>query len=121
MIFRFVVALLLMYVMVTTSCKYDNKEDLNGKSSCDTSVVTYENIKKPLEQQCYGCHSGGFPGGNVSLQDYQSLKTYATQNRRILLGAVKHDGASPMPKGGQKWDACTIQKLEAWINQGMKP
>jgi len=25
-----------------------------------------------------------------------------------------------MPKGGEKWSECRVNKLKAWINQGMK-
>jgi len=45
-----------------------------------------------------------------------------TSNRPVLMGSVKQDGtASNMPKGGSKISACEINKLEAWVNQGMKP
>ncbi len=45
-----------------------------------------------------------------------------TQNRLRFMGSVKQDGtASNMPKGGSKISVCEINKLEAWVNQGMKP
>lgn len=118
----YVVLIALVVVIIThTSCYYDKQEDLYGAQTCDTAQLGYATIQTKLEQQCYGCHTANAPSGNVAIFDYPSLKSYVLNSKNTLLGSVKHTTASPMPKGGQKWDQCSINQLEAWINQGMKP
>ncbi len=112
---------LVLITLTFQSCYYDKADELYGEQVCDTAQVNYSGIQSKLEQQCYGCHTASAPSGNVAIYDYNSLKIFVNASKSTLLGSVKHTTASPMPKGGQKWDACTINKLEAWINQGMKP
>lgn len=109
------------FLCMFTSCTYDKHEDEYGKRSCDTSTIQYVDIQNRLETQCYGCHTESAPSGNIVMYDYSSLKTLVNNDKSTLLASIKHTTASPMPKGGQKWDVCAIEKLEAWINQGMKP
>ncbi len=106
---------------VVTSCTYDKQDLEYGKNTCDTSNIRYVDIQNRLETQCYGCHTESAPSGNVVMYDYNSLQTLVNKDKSTLLASIKHTYASPMPKGGQKWDMCNIEKLEAWINQGMKP
>jgi hypothetical protein len=110
-------------LVVFDSCYYDKSEELYGKGSCDTTTVAYaSNIAPIINRDCAGCHSGGSPSAGISLYDYTTVKNYMTSNRSVLMGSVKQDGtASNMPKGGSKISACEINKLEAWVNQGMKP
>ena len=110
-------------LVALNSCYYDKSEELYGKGSCDTTTVAYAaNIAPIINRDCAGCHSGGSPSAGISLYDYTSVKNYMTSNRLVLMGSVKQDGtASNMPKGGNKISTCEINKLEAWVNQGMKP
>jgi hypothetical protein len=108
-------------VALTTGCKYDNEEEFYGKRICDTSLVTYTALESKFEQQCFGCHMASAPSGNVAIYDYNSLKAFVNSSPNTLLGSISHTTASPMPKGGPKWDECDIKKVEAWINQGMQP
>ena len=66
-----------------------------------------------------GCTASNCHGSstNRSMANYQDAKAFAEFGR--LLGAIKHEaGFSPMPKGGSKLDACSIAKVEAWIDDG---
>ena len=101
------------------SCYYDNLEDLYPNTQpCDTINVSFsEDVWPVISSNCTGCHSGGAPSGNVSLEDYNDIVTAA--NNGSLLGTIKHlDGWSPMPKGGGKLPDCDIQQIETWINAG---
>lgn len=115
------IVVLSLGTLLISSCNYHKQDEYYGRTTCDTAQIGYVNIQDRLEQQCYACHTASAPSGNVIIYDFNSLKTYVLNSKSTLLGAVKHTTASPMPKGGQKWDACDINKLEAWINQGMKP
>lgn len=108
-------------VTLSTGCEHDNEEDFYGKRVCDTNSVTYSALEGRLEQQCFGCHMAAAPSGNVAIYDYNSLTSYINISKSTLLGSLNHTTASPMPKGGQKWDECEIKKVEAWINHGMQP
>jgi hypothetical protein len=36
----------------------------------------------------------------------------------IISASINHTNAFPMPKGGGKLDACSINKIDAWIKKG---
>lgn len=85
---------------------------------CDTSDVKYSNAVKPiLDQNCVSCHSGSSPSGGFALDTYDNVKPWA--ENAMLYNAVAHiNGASPMPKGGNKLDDCKIRKIKKWIDAG---
>lgn len=101
------------------SCKYDKQDELYDLNECDTTVIYYEDIRLQFEQDCFGCHLAG-NGTGVEFYDYTSLKNYAEQRKSLLIGVTNHTSGSPMPKGSEKWSECRVNKLKAWINQGMK-
>lgn len=111
--------LLFLIVGIFESCKYDKQEELYGSNNCDTTVVVYEDIRSQFEQDCYNCHLAG-NGTGVEIFDYTSLSSYAQKRGSLLMGVTSHTTGSPMPKGGGKWSECRVNKLKAWINQGMK-
>lgn len=106
-------------MFLLNSCYYDNMEELypdNG--NCDTTNVSFSNGVWPiLESNCYGCHSGSAPAGNISVENYNDVVKLVENGK--LMGTIRHEpGFSPMPKGGNKLSDCNIAKLEAWINAG---
>ena len=82
--------------------------------------MTYSsNISPIMSAHCSSCHSGAAPAGNISLENYNDVKVSAINGS--LLGTMEHASAwSAMPKNQQKLDECTINKVRAWINQGVK-
>lgn len=107
-------------VLLLTGCYYDTEEELYpATGNCDTLNVTYSNTIAPVMlANCVMCHSGSAPSAGISLDTYDNVKIYA--NNGALSGSMNHSpGFSPMPKGGNKTDACTLLKLQAWINGGM--
>jgi len=112
--FAGVIALLLL-----NSCYYDSVEELYPQSPpCDTSNVTYSGSIKPIiDANCFSCHSGSAPSGNISLANFNDV-VIAAQNGS-LLGTIRHENAwSPMPKNGNQLNSCSITKLEIWIASG---
>lgn len=115
--------LLFAVISVFSACYYDNEEELypnTNQTPCDTASVTLSAVVKPiLNQHCTGCHNAGFASGGVDLETYAQLASSANSGK--LLSSIKHDGkASPMPKGSAKLDACSIAKIEKWIQLGAK-
>lgn len=116
--------LLLGSVMMINGCYYDIGEELYPSSSgtsgtnCDTLNSTYSGkVLAIIQNNCYSCHTGSSPSGNVNLQGYSNLKTYADNGK--LIGTITHaSGFSPMPLGGSKLSSCDIKVIQTWINNG---
>jgi mono/diheme cytochrome c family protein len=102
------------------SCFYDKADLIYPQpATCDTAAVTYSGtVAAILNSNCNGCHGGAAAAGaGIKLDTYAAVSTYVTNGR--LLNSMLHNGqASPMPKGGSKLDACTINKVSSWITKG---
>ena len=110
-------------LFAVSSCYYDVESQLYpaGGTSCDTTNVSYSvTIKNVLQNNaCFSCHSGsGAPGGNIVLDNYNSIKLYAQNGR--LYGSLNHDpGYAAMPQGGNKLSHCDLTKVKIWITAGI--
>lgn len=105
------------------SCYNDNREDLYPApppGGCDTTGVTYSGFIAPLMQQSCAistCHDNATASLDIVLDNYNGVREIAQNGR--LTGSVTHSsGFYPMPKNGNKLDACTIDKIRAWVNAG---
>lgn len=115
-------ALTAVTALLLSSCYYDNVETLYPvlSSSCDTTAVTFSaSIAPILSASCLSCHSNATAasfGSNIKLESYADVKTNAVG----LAGSIKQTGSySPMPKNGGKLNACSIQKFDIWVRNGM--
>lgn len=117
---KFPLLMLTGFMLLTVSgCYYDVVEELYpGDASCDTTQVTYTGDILPLLQaQCLVCHSAGSNQGNVNLEGYTQVKTYAENGK--LMGSVSHaSGYVAMPQGAAQLSSCYVNKIRAWINRG---
>ncbi len=110
-----------MFLLFLSSCYYDNYDDLAADvATCDTVSMSYTmDIAPIMTQHCTACHGGAAPAGNIPLDNYNDVKASAVNGS--LLGTMDHaSGWSAMPKNQPKLDVCTISKVSAWINQGVK-
>lgn len=101
-----------------SGCYYDNAQDLYpAPVTCDPGTVTYSGkVLTIIQSNCYSCHGGGSTLGNVNLDGYGNLKTYADNGK--LVGTIEHrTGFSPMPQGG-KLNDCDISVIKKWISDG---
>ena len=117
--------ILIIFLIILSGCYYDNEEELypDGSAPCDTSNVTFSGTVFPIIQSnCFGCHSGAAPQGNVLLEDYNSISAAGqipSGQYGSIYGAISHaSGNSPMPKNGTKLTDCNIQKIKKWIDEG---
>jgi cytochrome c5 len=105
-----------------SGCYYDVEEELypSGAQSCDTTAVSYVvDIAPIMNRSCTSCHSGSSPSAGIVLSDYTNVRLYGEGGS--LLGSVSHDpNYSAMPKGGNKLDDCSIDKIKAWASQGYR-
>lgn len=118
-IFGIICVLILGLLLGTSGCYYDNEEFLYPTTaSCDTTNIKYSTLVLPmLQNNCLGCHSQAAASGNVILEGYTNVKTYATNGK--LYGTISQaQGFSAMPKNGAKLNACDISNLKRWIDAG---
>ena len=118
---RITLGLAFTVLLFLSSCYYDNYDDLAADTGvCDTVSMSYTmDIAPIMTQHCTSCHGGAAPAGNIPLENYNDVKSSADNGS--LLGTMDHaSGWSAMPKNQPKLDVCTISKVRAWINQGVK-
>ena len=102
-----------------STCYYDSEEDLYGVKACSTTNISFSNDVRPIiTSSCSTpCHfSSSSLGGGIVLDTYNAVATVAKNGS--LVGSIKHDGFSAMPKGQAKLDDCKISKIEAWVKGG---
>ena len=107
--------MILLLGILFVACGDDDEE------VCDTNDITYTNtVSSIFNNSCAvsGCHvSGNEANALFSLEGYANAKIVADFGR--IVGAISHStGFSPMPKGGNMLDQCTIDKITAWVDAG---
>ncbi|MBK7344367.1 MAG: hypothetical protein IPJ06_15480 [Saprospiraceae bacterium] len=90
-----------------------------GYGGCSTANMSYLNDISPiLKQSCTGCHGGTSPQGGVNLSSYANVLPFAQSGK--LLGSVRHEtGFIAMPPAGNGLPSCSINRIQAWIDQGI--
>lgn len=125
-------AILVIAVLVclTTGCTRDTAPGIVCQS-CAANAVSFSNDIIPIfNANCNisGCHNTIDDAGRVNLDPANAYATvtepgkgYVVKNNanysllysQLLVGANNH-----MPNNGRQLDACDIQKIYCWINQG---
>ena len=101
-------------------CYWENEETLYPDSGmCDTTFVSYsEDIVPILTNNCYVCHSNqNAPDKTfgLALENYEDVVSYSAVIPHVI---NQEKGYLAMPRNTAKLDACLINKIEAWINDG---
>ncbi len=86
---------------------------------CSTKMMTYATDIQPImEQYCTRCHNTNEKAG-YNFKELSFVKKAASSG--VLLGTIKHTKGYPkMPYYAAKLDQSNIDKIECWINNGMK-
>lgn len=107
-----------LLISITSSCYYDNEEELYGELPCDTTNNTYNGaIASLMADNCNACHGGSNPDAGIRTDNYNDLQALAQSGQ--LGGVVNHEsGFSPMPKGARKLSVCDLQRINLWISTG---
>ncbi len=111
--------LMLVPLFFLGACYYDHEEELYpGTPDCNTETATYSGkVSAIIQQNCLVCHSQAANNGNVTLEGFQRLKTYADNGK--LLGVITHSaGFIPMPQNAPKLSDCDIATIQQWVAQG---
>jgi hypothetical protein len=126
---RLIIPIVLAVPLLVSQCYYDNKEELYQnlqdaeEEVCPTDSLSYsQDIAPILEANCAtsGCHLGPNGTRGLDLSQYADVKFIAEKeidDRGGLLNRI--NGIGPiMPQSGSL-PACEIEKITAWIDQGV--
>jgi uncharacterized membrane protein len=111
-------------IVLFSSCYYDKKDQIYPQvaaTACDSTNSMYKTVVAPIIQSnCGMCHAttnANTKGAGIVLDNYTAVKVYVTNKQ--LLNSILQNGIVPsMPLNAAKLDACTINKVAAWINRG---
>ncbi|MDF2436394.1 MAG: hypothetical protein K0Q95_770 [Bacteroidota bacterium] len=110
-----------LWVIAFAACKTKEKTTATTakRTDCTNTAYTYTADIKPLmDQNCVRCHNTNMKAG-YNLGDIASVKKAGSNG--YLLGTIKHEsGFMAMPAHAEKMDQASIDKIECWINTGMK-
>lgn len=86
---------------------------------CSSYSVTFSGeVKSILENHCTKCHNANNKAGYNFFTLESAVKGAKSGH---LLGSIKHEkGYDKMPIGAPKLSQEEIDKIECWINNGMK-
>jgi hypothetical protein len=108
---------ILGFAVLFPSCYYDKEETLYPFKKCDTTNVTYTQTIVPiLSANCYVCHYTGSQQTSIWLDTYEGVNAMVLSGQ--LIPAIEQTGPFPMPKSGSKLDACSINQIIKWVNDG---
>lgn len=116
---------LLFIVLSQSSCGNDDDgedpaPDPSPQDTCETRDITYTNyVENVLLAQCQACHNEDRQEAGLRLTTYEDARDIAADG--ALLHAVKgeEDFKIMPPAPAPPLDDCAIEKLTAWVNEGM--
>lgn len=114
----FIVLFVSFGLIYSTSCTFNNEEDLLKDFICDTNNVVYNDLTYIFTDICSVCHNeeNTYRTG-IEMDSYVSVK--ASINSGLVLPAINHTGSFKMPFQQAKLPDCDIDKIEAWVNADM--
>jgi len=108
--------------LLFTSCTYHNEQEYfaSTNDTCKTENLSFQTDIQPiLQSNCISCHNTGYASGGINLEGYENVKPYAQSG--ILSKVINHEnGVTAMPMNADKLSDCDINKIDAWIDQGLK-
>lgn len=98
------------------SCTFDNEQDY-FELKCETENLTYDSLTY-IFGICSQCHNNASTyRTGIEMDTYESV--VKSINTGLVIPAIKHEGPYKMPYNLSKLPDCEIEKIEAWINDGM--
>ncbi len=85
---------------------------------CSTQGGAYADIKPIIDQHCTSCH--GYNGADgLNFLTVVDVRKAAKEGE--LVGCIKHQKGFPnMPANAAQLNQADIDKIECWVNNGMK-
>lgn len=116
------IPLFFLGLLLFAGCTYHNEEEYfaDSNDTCNTNNMSFQTDIQPiLQTNCVSCHNNGFASGGINLEGYANVKPHAQSG--LLSNVINHvNGVPAMPQNADKLSDCTISKVDAWIEQGIK-
>ena len=92
--------------------------DTTHTDTSHTKTTYTKDIAPIFAQYCLSCHSSGGVEYQVDYSTYDNVKLYTESGN--VIDRITRDPNDPllMPQGGPKLPQATIDKIQAWINDG---
>jgi uncharacterized membrane protein len=107
------------------SCSKDKDETTSVPVVDPSAPATFASVKKIMEANCIGCHSGGVkPIADPALISYADVKASvensSVENNLIARISLEKGATGYMPKGGNKLPQASIDLIKKWKAEGYK-
>jgi len=106
---------LLIFITVFTSCE---KDKVGGNLPypdviCSDTISFVNDVLPIIQNNCTGCHNNS---NGYTFTNHQNISS----NYAAIIGSMQGLGYHLMPKGLPAIPDSVIQKIQCWVNQGMK-
>jgi hypothetical protein len=106
---------LLIFITVISSCE---KDKVGGNVPypdviCSDTISFANDVLPIIQNNCTGCHNNS---SGYTFTNHQNISS----NYAAIVGSMKGLGYQLMPKGLPAIPDSVIQKIQCWVNQGMK-
>ena len=113
--------LVLLAMLSTSSCYYDNAEQLYGSgASCDSVATWTIDVQPLIQSQCLSCHQGASASGGLDLSTHSLVQNSVLNGS--MLDRINRSAGDPlaMPPGGSLSE-CSKAKVRVWKRAGALP
>lgn len=111
--------LVLLFTLPALACSNSSVPDDNNDPLCDTSDVTWPEVRVILEDNCWGCHSNAVAGAGIrALEDYEDV-VEEVRDGALIPSIERSPDAQAMPPFNEL-DTCSIAIIRAWRDQGFR-
>ena len=113
--------LVLLAMLSTSSCYYDNAEQLYGSgASCDSVATWTIDVQPLIQSQCLSCHQGASASGGLDLSTHSLVQNSVLNG--TMLDRINRIAGDPlaMPPGGSLSE-CSKAKVRVWERAGALP
>jgi hypothetical protein len=106
---------LLIFITVFSSCE---KDKVGGNLPypdviCSDTISFVNDVLPIIQNNCTGCHNNS---NGYTFTNHQNISS----NYAAIIGSMQGLGYQLMPKGLPAIPDSVIQKIQCWVNQGMK-
>lgn len=80
---------------------------------CSDTISFSNDVLPIIQNHCTGCHDNS---NGYTFTNYQNISSHYQE----IVGSMKGNGYQLMPQGEGPLPDTTIQKIQCWVNQGLK-
>jgi hypothetical protein len=80
---------------------------------CSDSISFSKDVLPIIQNHCTGCHDNS---NGYTFTNYENISSQYIE----IVGSMKENGYQLMPKGENALPDSTIQKIQCWVNQGLR-